>query len=309
MLLINTRSVKKPNAVFHLSTDLAAQSIVWCFVRESWLNSNIVDIFISIPNYNLFRCDRSAKNSKKNHGVGVCSYVRSDFLCTQIYPQDNKQFEVLLLEIDIKSLCALICVVYHPSLCYYEKDLCAYLIQTYEQLCLAKNYWQFIMCGDFNDCCTDNVIAECNLTHINFEPTHNNEVLDKFSVSCPWDISTVQTVIPTVSTDRDSVLCSLQIPQNGKKVFSFRDQLESCRQMCYKLLRDAKYNCVFRSMDRNEAPCQLNSIMYSAFHTSCPTRRVTVRYRNPMYVIRAVKLLRKRKTSNYANKMQLKLKT
>ena len=73
------------------------------------------------------------------------------------------------------------------------------------------------MCGDFNDFCTDSVIAECNLTQINFEPTHNNKSLDKFLVSCPWNISTVQIVIPTVSTDHDSVLCSLQIPKNGEK--------------------------------------------------------------------------------------------
>ena len=217
LMLINARSVKKPNAVFHLSTDLAAQSIDWCFVTESWQNSDFDDIFNSIPNYNLFRCDRSAKKSKKNHGGGVCSYVRSNFLCTQIYPQDNEQFEVLWLEIDILSLCALLCVVYYPHLCNYDKDLCEKLIQAYEHLCLAKNYWQFIMCGDFNDFCSDNVIAECNLTQINFEPTHNNKVLDKFLVSCPWNISTVQTVNPTVSTDHDSVLCFLQIPRNGKK--------------------------------------------------------------------------------------------
>ena len=42
----------------------------------------------------------------------------------------------------------------------------------------------------------------------------------------------------------DSVLCSLQIPKNGEKVFYLRAQRESCRQMCYKLLRDANYNCV-----------------------------------------------------------------
>ena len=130
------------------------------------------------------------------------------------------------------SLCAIICVVYYPLLCDYDKDLCSYLIQAYEHLRFAKNYWLFIMCGDFTDFCTDNLIAECNLTQIDFEPTRNKKYLDKFLVSCPWNISTVHTVIPTVSTDHDSVLCSLQISKNGKKVFCFRDQRESCRQMC-----------------------------------------------------------------------------
>ena len=174
-MLINARSVKKPNAVFHLSADLAAQPIDWCFVMESWLKSHIDDFFISIPNYNLVRCDRSAKNWKKNHGVGVCSYVRNNFLCTQSYPQDKEQLEVLWLEIDVMSLCAFIWVVYYAPLCDYVKDLCGYLIQAQEHLCLAKNYWQFIMCGEFKDFCTDNVLAESNLTQINFEPTHNKK--------------------------------------------------------------------------------------------------------------------------------------
>ena len=202
-----------------------------------------------------FAVTHPQKAQKKNHEVGVCSYVRSNFLCTQIYPQDLEQFEVLWLEIDIMSLCAHICVVYYPLLCNYDKDACEYLLQAYEHLCLAKNYWQFFRCGDFNDFCTDHVIAECNLTQINVEPTHNNKVLDRFLVSCPWNVSTVQIVNPTNSTDHDSVLCSLQILKNGKKVFYFRDQRESCCQMCYKLLRDANYNCVYSWMDPNEALC------------------------------------------------------
>ena len=73
------------------------------------------------------------------------------------------------------SLCALICVVYYPPLCDYDKDLCAFLIQAYEHLCLAKSYWLCKMCGGFKDFCTDDVIAECNLTQMFFEPTHNNK--------------------------------------------------------------------------------------------------------------------------------------
>ena len=83
--------------------------------------------------------------------------------------------------------------------------------------------------------------------------------------------------------------------QKWKKVSSFRDQRESFRQMGYKLLPDANYNCVFRSMDPNEALCHLNSIMYSAFHISCPTRQVTVRDRDSIYVTPAVKLLTKQR--------------
>ena len=137
---------------------------------------------------------------------------------------------------------------------------------------------------------------------------HNSKVLDKILVSCPWSISTVLTVIPAVSTDHDSVICSLQIPKKGKKVFYFRDQRESCRQICYKLLRDANYNCVYRSMDPNEALCQLNSIVYSAFHIYCPTRQVTVPNRYPIYVTLAVKLLIKQRNKQLRKQNAAKAK-
>ena len=164
------------------------------------------------------------------------------------------------------------------------------------------------MCSDFNDFCTDNVIAECQLTQIKFDSTHNIKVLDNFLVSCPWKISTGQTVFPTVSTDHDSVLCSVHIPKNGKKVFHFRDQLESCRQLCYKLFRDANYNCMYRSMDHNEALCQLNSIMYSASHIFFPTRQVTFRDRYPIHVTPAVKLLIKQRNKQIRKQNAAKVK-
>ena len=96
--------------------------------------------------------------------------------------------------------------------------------------------------------------------------------------------------------------------QEWKKVFYFRGQRESCRQMCYKLLRDTNYNCVYRSMDPNEALCQLNYIMYSAVHISCPTRQVTVRDRDPIYVTPAVKLLLKQRNKQLRKQNAAKVK-
>ena len=96
--------------------------------------------------------------------------------------------------------------------------------------------------------------------------------------------------------------------QEWKKVFYSRDQRESFRQMCYKFLRDANYNCVYRSKDPNEALCQLNSIMYSAFHISCPTRQVTVRDRDPIPVTPAVKLLIKERNKELRKQNAAKVK-
>ena len=167
-----------------------------------------------LQSLSLWQIRKKPKKEPRRWGVFLCS---EQFL---MYPDiPSRQWAILSVVLKNRyseSLCSNLCCLL-PTPLRLNKDLSAYLIQAYEQLCLAKNYWQFIMCGDFNFFCTDNVIAECNLTQINFEPTHNNKVLDKVLLSCPWNLSTVQTVIPTVSTDHDSVLCSLQIPKNGKK--------------------------------------------------------------------------------------------
>ena len=78
--------------------------------------------------------------------------------------------------------------------------------------------------------------------------------------------------------------------------------------MCYKLLRDANYNCVYRSLDPNEALCQLNCTMYSAFHVSCPTRQVTVRDRDPTYVTAAVTLLIKQRNKHFCKQNAAKVR-
>ena len=131
LMLINARSVKKLNAVFRFSTDLAAQSIDWCFVTESWLNSDIDNIFISIPNYNLFRCDTSAKNSKKEPwrwGLFLCSV---QFL---IYPEiPSRQWAIRSIVVrnrHYESLCSYLCCLlptplrlWHGSVCIFDSGL------------------------------------------------------------------------------------------------------------------------------------------------------------------------------------------
>ena len=61
-------------------------------------------------------------------------------------------------------------------------------------------------------------------------------------------------------------------------------------------------------MDHNEVLCQLNSIMYSAFHISSPTRQVTVRDRDPIHVTPVVKLLIKQRNIQLRKQIAAKVK-
>ena len=61
-------------------------------------------------------------------------------------------------------------------------------------------------------------------------------------------------------------------------------------------------------MDPNEALCQLISTMYSAFHISRPTRQVTVRDQDPIYVTFAVKLMIKQRSEQLRKQNAAKVK-
>ena len=69
--VINACSLKKPNALQLLSTEVFSQDFDIAAVTETWLTKNIADADISIPGYNLYRCDRIRRK-----GGGVCVFVR-----------------------------------------------------------------------------------------------------------------------------------------------------------------------------------------------------------------------------------------
>ena len=166
-----------------------------------------------------------------------------------------------------------------------------------------KNYWHFNMCGDFNYFCTNNVLAECNLTQINFEPTNNNKVLDNFLVFCPWNLSTVQTVIPSVSTDHDSVLSSFADSQEWKKSLLFQrptwmlppnvlqtsswSELKLCVQInrCQRSSVSTKFYHVFRishllSNSPSDCPWSRSNPCYPCRQTAKKQRNKQLRKQN-----------------------------
>ena len=65
-------------------------------VSESWLRKTTKNSYISIPNYNIFRQDRTAK------GVGIAIYCRESLQSSVILSRSMpKQFELLLLKIHL----------------------------------------------------------------------------------------------------------------------------------------------------------------------------------------------------------------
>ena len=121
-------------------------------LTETWLDCNIPDSLVSVPNYLLFRQDRQRKR-----GGGVCIYISSEIQGRQtqaiLHEQlmtinnSNHDFESLWIELRIDSIKMLLSCIYRPPNCSLDSNnsLCA----TISELQQVVNHPTLIF-GDFN---------------------------------------------------------------------------------------------------------------------------------------------------------------
>ena len=105
---------------------------------ETWLDSTIMDCELTLPNYCLFRRDRS------RHGGGVAMYIHHSVLVRKVTHCDS--YELLSAEIQDKSGLILLSVVYRPP--GSDSDLLG-LTDALGSLNLPR-YSKAIVVGDFN---------------------------------------------------------------------------------------------------------------------------------------------------------------
>jgi len=84
MLLLNATSLRKPNALQHLATELRQTNFDFGFIVETWFKSDDNDELFSIADYVLFRRDRVC--ARRRHGGGVCIYVKTGIECFVMSP-------------------------------------------------------------------------------------------------------------------------------------------------------------------------------------------------------------------------------
>uniref|UniRef100_A0A674BCQ0 Reverse transcriptase domain-containing protein n=1 Tax=Salmo trutta TaxID=8032 RepID=A0A674BCQ0_SALTR len=139
-------------------------------VSESWLRKSTKNCEIFIPNYNVFRQDRTTK------GGGVAIYCRDSLQCSVLLSRSvPKQFELLLLKIHLsknKSLTVAAC--YRPP----SAPSCA--LDTICELIAPHLSSELVLLGDLNwDMLNTPAILQSkldalNLTQIINEPTRYN---------------------------------------------------------------------------------------------------------------------------------------
>lgn len=194
-------------------------------VTETWLTHNILDQYINIPNFYVFRHD-------KGRGGGVCIYAR-DFLTVSpidVNIDPIEGVENLWLTVQCKKLPSIIigCLYRHP----HAK------LQSYDYITDVLNYIRlrnkpFYVFGDFN--CNilsknnkmEQIIKNAKLTQLIDKPTrttsHSTTLLDIIVTNSPA-LALQHDVIACPIADHDLISVTLDItkPKRQPKIKTFR---------------------------------------------------------------------------------------
>ena len=128
-MVINARSLAKPDAAVSLNVELCTNNIDICFVTETWLNDKIPSSLVCLGNYVFVRKDRCDSRS----GSGVAILCRDDWKVKNLDFDNN--LECVWCEIVTLNTKYYVASVYHPpDPIYPETELLNHLSETIEQI-------------------------------------------------------------------------------------------------------------------------------------------------------------------------------
>ena len=138
ILYYNARSLLPKLDNLILTIDIFKPHII-CIVK-TWLSSEITDCEISIPGFQLFRCDRN------RYGGGVLAHVSNTFPVT-VLPSLTPPLEALTLCTFCNNFKVHLCLFYRPpsSASIIFDNFCTYLDSIQ-----ASRLSNFVLLGDFN---------------------------------------------------------------------------------------------------------------------------------------------------------------
>ena len=144
-MVLNARSLVKPDATSGLSTDLSSNKIDICIVSETWLNSRVSSHLVCPDGYTILRKDRGNQRT----GGGVAIICRDDWKIKRLELEND--FECLWSEVFTTSSKYFIASLYHPPYpVYADSDLLAHVTETCELIFACEPNARIIIAGDIN---------------------------------------------------------------------------------------------------------------------------------------------------------------
>lgn len=244
-------------------------------VSETWLFPSLLNDFVNIPGYKIFRCDNG-------RGGGVCIYTKESLTVNVINLNVPKQegLEDVWVTVQCRKLPAVIigCVYRHPKAPMAAFD---YIQDIFKVLCL-KNKTLYIL-GDFNDnlLAKDNkmtkLIKNSKLTQLVNKPTRvtptSSTLLDLVITNKPSAVLSCD-VVPHEIADHDllSVVVDISKPKRIPVIKTFR-QLSNYKKedFCLRLLENYEnFNKILKTDDVNKQVDIFNSNFIKCLDACAP---------------------------------------
>ena len=179
-LVLNARSMAKPDAFPALYADIKSNNIDVCCLSETWLKYTVSDSLICPPGYSILR-----KNRTNLRGGGVAIVCRNDW---EMEPLPNliNDFECLWAKITTPNSMFYVATIYYPpDHTYNPDDLIEFLSDSCEQLLLTAPNIKIIIAGDINKLNISSLLKQQSLFQMLKTPTRGDNILDVFITNIP----------------------------------------------------------------------------------------------------------------------------
>ena len=230
-------------------------------VTETWLDVNIPNKQIDLPEYQVFRKDRN------RNGGGVALYLKNSLPAKQLNDFDGFGLEVIAVESKLKNKTVItVCCYRAPSKLKRDIDHFLTNFENIISLLLRLNPTCFVILGDFNDRCLTwhdshlqsdlqkqfyNLLRRYHLFQIIEDPTHissqNRSLLDLIITDAPAYIDNSGVGTPIGDPFHCYVYCQLSVKYSKDKPYT--REVWNYNRADFKGLNDALMNAPWNVME------------------------------------------------------------
>ena len=292
-LVLNARSIVKPDAYPALYAELKSNNIDVCCISETWLNPTIASSLICPPEFCIIRKDRLGAR-----GGGVAILCRKDWRMQKIPNMDN-QFECLWVKITTENSSFNVAAVYHPpDHNYNADDLIEFLMDSCEQLLSENPNTKIIITGDINRLNIRDLLNQLSFTQLVRSSTRGNNILDVFVTNAPHYWKEIKVKKSLVRTDHNMIIAYSRNIIEAKRTNSFFRDVREHRKL--NMLRELENVDWSKITKYDQAPDEMIKQLYESlwprFENNFPLTKVRTSSRDPPFMSPLVKyLLKKRK--------------
>jgi Reverse transcriptase (RNA-dependent DNA polymerase)/Endonuclease-reverse transcriptase len=281
---VNAQSLVSPDRLDEFKALFSLSTFDVILISESWLKPSHSSNNFQMDGYSRLRTDRTGKG-----GGGVAAYVHTNLKPKVVCNSPNKyerRPEFMLIEIRIKGIKLLLCVVYKPPKIGYLSDIEQHILK------LLPDYQHTVIMGDFNTNLLDSKAFEtiqlktmftaCDLTILPLSPTHHTNtshtLLDLIITNNPDRVLNYgQTSAPGLS-GHDIIYLSynLKPPKPPTKYITYRDLKNIDKNQLFDDCLNTPWINIAYHRNVDDMVNDFNSFVLRLFDKHAPKRRARV---------------------------------